>query len=102
MINTARVGFQYQLHENDALKEEEHVQAAEDEISIPYDHHSDSESSGTSSEPASSSSKEFTLTANHTDDNEETHLKKSHHRPWTSKKEVNNTIKKLKRTKNTL
>ena len=54
MINTARYGLQDQLRENDALREEEHVQAAEDEISIPSDHNPDSESSGTSSEPASS------------------------------------------------
>ena len=54
MINTARVGLQYQLHENDALKEEEHVQAAEDESSIPSYHNPDSESRGTSSKPASS------------------------------------------------
>ena len=54
MINTAKEGLQYQLRENDALREEEHVQAAEDDISIPSDHNPDSESSGTSSEPASS------------------------------------------------
>ena len=64
-------------------------------ISIPSDHNSDSESSDTSSEPASSSSKEFTLPAKHTADNEETPLKKSHPQPWTSKKEVLDTIKKL-------
>ena len=63
MINTDRYGLQDQLRENDALREEEHFQAAEDEISIPSDHNPDSESSGTSSEPAS-----------------------SHPRPWTSKK----------------
>ena len=57
MINTAKEGLQYQLRKNDALREKERVQAAEDDISIPYDHNSDSESSGTSSEPASSSSK---------------------------------------------
>ena len=61
MINTARYGLQDQLRENDALREEEHVQAAEDESSIPSDHNPDSESSVTSSEPAS-----------------------SHPRPWTS------------------
>ena len=55
--------------------EEEHDQAAEDVESIPSDHNSDSESSGTSSEPASSSSKESTLPDKHTDDNEETPLK---------------------------
>ena len=62
MINTAIYGLQDQLFENYRLREEEHVQAAEDDISISSDHNPDSESSGTSSEPAS-----------------------SHPRPWTSK-----------------
>ena len=75
MINTAKEGLQDQLRENDALREEEHVQAAEDENSIPYYHNSYSEFSYTSSEPASSSYKESTLPAKHTDDNEETPLK---------------------------
>ena len=57
MINTAKEGLQYQLHKNDALREEERDQTAEDVISIPSDHNSDSESSGALSEPASSSSK---------------------------------------------
>ena len=61
-INTAKEGLQDQLRENDALREEEHVQAAEDDNSIPYYHSSDPESSGTSSKQAS-----------------------SHPRPWTSK-----------------
>ena len=69
---------------------------------IPSYHNSDSESSSTSSKPASSSSKESTLSAKHTDDNEESPLKKSHPRLWTSKKEAHNTIKKLTRTKNRL
>ena len=63
MINTAKDGLQDQLRENDWRREEEHVQAAEDESSIQSDHNPDSESSGTSSEPAS-----------------------SHPWPWTSKK----------------
>ena len=67
MINTDRDGWQDQLRENDQRREEEHVQAAEDESSIPSDHNPDSESSGTSSEPAS-----------------------SHPRPWTSKKKFKN------------
>ena len=61
-INTARDGLRDQLRENDELREEERVQAAEDESSIPSDHNSDSESSGALSKPAS-----------------------SHPRPWTSK-----------------
>ena len=65
MINTARYGLQYRLRENDRVREEENVQAAENESSIPSDHNSNSESSDTSSEPAS-----------------------SHPRPWTSKTKV--------------
>ena len=102
MVSTAKDGLQDQLRKNDALREEERDLAAEDVESIPSDQNYDSESIGTSSEPASSSSKESTLPAKHTGDNEETPLKKSHPRPWTSKKEVLDTIKKLKRTKNTL
>ena len=67
IINTARGGLQDQLRENDALREEEHFQAAEDESSIPSDHNPDSEPSGTSSKPAS-----------------------SHPRTWTSKKQFRN------------
>ena len=48
MINTAKEGLQDQLRKNDALREEERDQAAEDVESIPSDHNSDSESSGTS------------------------------------------------------
>ena len=58
MINTAKEGLQYQLHKNDAVREEERDLAAEDRESIPSDHNSDSESRGTLSKPASSSSKE--------------------------------------------
>ena len=54
MINTARDRLRYQLRENNELREEERVQAAEDESSIPSDHNPDSKSSGTSSEPAPS------------------------------------------------
>ena len=68
MINTARYGLQDRLRENDRVREEKNVQAAENESSIPSDHNSDSESSGTSSEPAS-----------------------SHPRPWTSKEKVKKT-----------
>ena len=71
MINEAKFGLEDQLRTNDASREEERVRAAEDDISIP----SDSESSDISSEPAPSYSKEFTLPAKHTNDNEETLLK---------------------------
>ena len=54
MINTAKDGLQDQLRENDQRREKEHVQAAEYESSISSDHNPDSESSGASSELASS------------------------------------------------
>ena len=65
MINTAKDGLLDLLRENDKVREEENVQAAEYEESIPYNHNSDSEPSRTSYEPAS-----------------------SHPRPWTSKTKV--------------
>ena len=65
MINTAKFGLLDLLRDNDQIREEENVQAAEDEESIPSDHYSESESSRTLSEPAS-----------------------SHPRPWTSKTKV--------------
>ena len=64
-INTAKDGLLDLLRDNDKIREEENVQAAEDEESIPSDHYSESESSRTLSEPAS-----------------------SHPRPWTSKTKV--------------
>ena len=72
MINTAKEGLKDQLRKNDAVREEERDLAAEDVESIPSDNNYDSESSVTSSKPPSSSSKESTLPAKHTDDNEET------------------------------
>ena len=75
MINEAKDGLEDQLRNNDKSREEERIRAAEDEISIPYYHNYDLESSDTSSEPASSSSKEYILPAKHTNDNEETPLK---------------------------
>ena len=54
MINTSKDGFIDRLRENYQVREEENVQAAEDVESIPSDHNSDSESRGTSYEPASS------------------------------------------------
>ena len=72
MINTGRYGLLDLLHDNYQMREEENVQAAEDEESIPSDHYSESESSCTSSEIAS-----------------------SHPQPWTSKTKVLKKIKKL-------
>ena len=74
MINKAKDGLEDQLRTNDASREEERFRAAEDDISIPSYHNSDLESSDTSSEPASSSSRESTLRAKHTNDNKETPL----------------------------
>ena len=71
MINMAKEGLQDQLRKNDAVREEERDLVAKDVKSIPSDHNYDSESSGTLSKPASSSSKESTLSVKHTDDNEE-------------------------------
>ena len=70
MINEAKFGLQDQLCTNDASREEERFRSTEDVISIPSDHNSDSESRDTSSKPASSSSKESTSPAKHTNDNE--------------------------------
>ena len=42
MINTAKDGLQYRLRDNDQVREEENVQAAEDVESIPSDHNYDS------------------------------------------------------------
>ena len=75
MINEAKDGLEDTLSTNDAIREEYRVRAAEDKISISYDENSDSESSDTLYEPATSSSKASTLPAKHTNDNEETHLK---------------------------
>ena len=94
MINTAKEGLQDQLRKNDAVREEERDVAAEDVESIPSNHNSDSESSGTLSKPASSSSKESTLSAKHTDDNEESPLK-NHILDHGHPKKVLDTIKKL-------
>ena len=70
MINMAKEGLQDQLRKNDAVREEKRYLAAEYVESIPSDHNFDSESSGTSSKPTSSSFKESTLSAKHTDENE--------------------------------
>ena len=47
IINTAKDGLLDLLRDNDQIREEENVQAAEDEESIPSDRNSDSESSRT-------------------------------------------------------
>ena len=76
MINEAKFGLQEQLRNNDASREEERAWETKDVISIPSDNNYDSESSNTSSEQVSSSSKESTLPAKHTNDNEETTMEK--------------------------
>ena len=50
--------MKYLQHRNDAFREEERDLEVEDVELIPSDHNSDSESIGTTSKPASSSSKE--------------------------------------------
>ena len=64
-------------------------------ITILSDNNSDSETIDTSSEPATSSNKSSTFPAEHSTNNEEISLKKNYPRPWTLKKEVLETIKKL-------
>ena len=59
---------------------------AEDTITLVSDENYDSETSETSSKPATSSNKASIFPAEHTNDNEETPLKKNHAGPWTSKK----------------
>ena len=66
MINEAKDGLKNTLHTNDAIREEERVCMAEDVITLSSDDNSDSESSDTSSEPATSSNKASTLPAKHT------------------------------------
>ena len=58
VINIDKKGLKYLQLRNDAVREEERDLAEEDVESIPYDHNSDSESSGTTSKPESSFSKE--------------------------------------------
>ena len=74
------------LRNNDSIREEERVRMAEETIILSSDDNSDSETSETSSEPATSSNKASTFPAEHITDNEETPLKKTHAGPWTSKK----------------
>ena len=83
MINEAKDGLEDTLRTNVVIREEECVRAAEDENSLSSDDNSDSESSDTSYEPATSSNKASTLPPKHTNYNEETPLKKTHPRPWT-------------------
>ena len=83
ILNQTKDGLGDTLRTNDISREEERVQAAEDVISISSDDKSDSESSDTSSKPETSSSKASTLPAKHTNDNEETPLKKTYPQPWT-------------------
>ena len=95
MINQGKEGLEDTLRNNDAVREEERVRMAEETIILSSDDNSYSETSKISSEPATSSNKASTFTADHNSDNEETPLKKTHAGPWTSKKEVLETIKKL-------
>ena len=95
MINEAKEGLEDTLRKNDAIREEECVPMAEETIILSSYNNSDSETRKISSEPAMSSNKASTFQAEHNSDNEETHLKKTHVGPWTYKKKVIETIKKL-------
>ena len=77
MINEAKEGLKNTLRNNDAIMEEERVRAAEETITLSSDDNSDSETSETSSKPATSSNKASTFPAEHITDNEETPLKKT-------------------------
>ena len=95
MINEAKEVLEDTLQNNDAIREEERVCMAEETIILSSDDNTDSETSKISSEPVTLSNKASTFTAEHKSDNEETPLKKTHAGPWTSKKEVLETIKHL-------
>ena len=95
MINEDKDGLKKTPRTNDAIRKEERVHAEEDAITLSSDGNSDSETSDTSSEPVTSSNKASTFTAEHITENEEKPLKKTHPRPWTSKNEGLETIKKL-------
>ena len=70
MINEAKDGLKNTLRNNDAIREAERVRAAEEMITLFSDDNSDSETSETSSEPATSSNKASTFPAEHSTDNE--------------------------------
>ena len=84
MINKAKDGFKNTLRTNDTIREEERGHAAEYAITLLSDDNSDSEISDASSEPATSSNKASTFPDEHSTDNEETPLKKTHPQSWTS------------------
>ena len=81
MINEVKEGLEDTLRNNDAIREEERVCMAEETIILLSDENSDSETREILSEPATSSNKSSTFTAEHTSDNEETPLKKNHAEP---------------------
>ena len=83
MINEAKDGLKNTLRTNDSIRDEEHVRAAEDMITLLSDDNSDSETSDKSSKSATSSNKASTFPAEHSTDNEETPLKKTHAGSWT-------------------
>ena len=86
IINEAKEGMKNTLRNNDAIREEERVRMAEKMLIVSSDDNSDSETSKISSETVTSSNKASIFPAEHTYDNEDTPLKKTHVGPWTSKK----------------
>ena len=75
MINEAKDGLKNTLRTNDTIREEERVRTSEYVITLSSDDNSDSETSDTSSKPATSHNKASTFPAKHTNYNEETPLK---------------------------
>ena len=75
MMNEDKEGLKNTVRNNDAIREEECVCMAEETITLSSDDNSDSETSETSSKPATSSNKTSTFPAEHITDNEEIPLK---------------------------
>ena len=63
MINEAKEGLKTTLRNNDAIREEERVHMEEETITLSSDDNYDSETSEISSEPATSSNKESTISS---------------------------------------
>ena len=70
MINEAKEGLKNTLHNNDAIREEQHVRMEEETIILASNDNSNSETSEISSEPATSSNKASTFPAGINSDNE--------------------------------
>ena len=69
MIYEVEEGLEATLHNNDPIREEEHVRMAEETIILSSGDNYDSEKRKISSEPATSSNKASTFLAEHNSDN---------------------------------